>query len=426
MSNFGYRAGILTCDQVPLAEIAAQVGTPVYVYSLAEIAARYRAYADAFPGALIAYAYKANANPALCRFLVQLGAGADVVSGGELFIARRAGVPDERIVFNGTGKTRREIAEALAGGIRAINLDAAEELETVAGLAGELGTRAPVALRVNPAVAADTHRHVATGRRGSHFGVPLDQALTVGQRAAGTPGIALVGVHSHIGSQITAVAPFVAAAERLADLVGALRRAGAPVQHMNLGGGLGIGYQNETLPTPAGLAAALRPIVQPLAVDLILEPGRWLVGPAGALVTTVIHVKRGGPDEPDRVVVDAGMNALLRPALYDAWHAIWPLRQEPAAGRFDVVGPVCESADVLGRDRALPPLAPGDRLAILDAGAYGYAMASTYNGRPRPAEVAVRGDRWWVIRQPETYADLVAGAVIPPEMLADPPTVAMS
>jgi len=413
--SFEYHAQQLACEGVPLATIASQVGTPVYVYSLTEIERRYRAYAHAFPGALIAYAYKANASLALCRFLARLGAGADVVSGGELFVARQSGVPAERTIFNGTAKTPHEIAEALTGSIRAINLDAAEELETVAQVAGRLRVRAPVAVRVNPAVDAGTHQHVATGRPESHFGVPIGRALAVCQQAGRVPGLDVTGVHCHIGSQITCTAPFVTAAERIADLVAALRRVGVPIQHVNLGGGLGIRYRDEPALAPADLAAAVLPIVQALDADLILEPGRWIIGPAGVLVASVVHVKRG---EPDRVVLDVGMNALLRPALYDAWHAIRPLRQAPAAGCCDVVGPTCESADVLGRDRDLPALASGDMVAIMDVGAYGYAMASCYNGRPRPAEVAVRGDRWWVIRQRETYAALIAGASVPPEVLA--------
>lgn len=413
--GFKYRDQQLHCDGVPLATIASDVETPVYVYSLTEIEARYRAYASAFPGALIAYAYKANANLALCSFLTHLGAGADVVSGGELFIARKAGVPPERIVFNGNGKTRQEITKALAGGVRVINVDCAEELETVARVAGQLGVRAPVAVRVNPNIDPHTHPHVATGLRRSQFGVPIERALALYQQAVATPNVEVVGVHAHIGSQITDLAPFVAAAECLADLVVALRRAGVTLQHVNLGGGLGIRYHDEPERSPADLAAAVLPVMRGLNVDLILEPGRWIVGPAGVLVASVVHVKRG---EPDRIVLDAGMNALLRPALYEAWHAIRPLRQGPVAGHFDVVGPACESADVLGRGRELPLLAPGDLVAVMDAGAYGYSLASTYNGRPRPAEVAVRGDRWWVIRRRESYADLVAGVSVSPEALA--------
>lgn len=404
--EFEYRDQQLHCEGVPLADIASELGTPVYVYSLTEIEARSLTYAGAFPDALIAYAYKANPNLALCRLLAGLGAGADVVSGGELFIARQAGVPPERIVFNGNGKTPTEIEEALAGGIAVINLDAAEELDIVARVAGRLGVPAPVAVRVNPDIEAGAHPHHATGLRQSQFGVPIDRAFEVYQRAATTPNIDVGGVHCHIGSQITTVAPFVEAAERIAEFVTALGQAGIPIRHVNLGGGLGIRYRDQTAPTPADLAAAVLPIVRQLKVDLVLEPGRWIVGPAGVLVASVVHVKQG---EPRRVVLDAGMNALLRPALYDAWHAIQPVREAPTTGQFDVVGPVCESTDVLGRDRELPQLDPGDLVAIRDVGAYGYSLASTYNGRPRPAEVAVRGDRWWVIRERETYADLVAG-----------------
>lgn len=407
-SAFHYHDRQLYCDGVPLEAIASEVGTPVYVYSLAEIEARYQAYAGAFPNVLIAYAYKANANLVLCQHLARLGAGADVVSGGELFIARQAGVSAERIVFNGNGKTRQEITDALTGGVRVINVDAAEELEMIAQVAGRLGVRAPVAVRVNPDIEAGAHPHHATGLRQSQFGVPLERALLVYQQAASLSNLHVVGVHTHIGSQITDVAPFARATERIAELVTALQQAGITLRHVNLGGGLGIRYRDQALPLPDELAEVVLPIIDSLEVELILEPGRWIVGPAGVLVASVVHVKHGAPD---RVVLDVGMNALLRPALYGAWHAIQSLRQAPAVGNFDVVGPVCESTDVLGRDRELPLLAPGDRVAIMDVGAYGYVLASTYNGRPRPAEVAVHGDRWWLIRQRENYADLVAQVV---------------
>jgi diaminopimelate decarboxylase len=269
-------------------------------------------------------------------------------------------------------------------------------------------------VRVNPDIDAATHPHHAVGLRKSQFGVPVERAQQVYEQAANNANLEVVGVHCHIGSQITDVSALVASAERVAELVVALRQAGIPIRHVNLGGGLGIRYRDEIPSSPADLAAAVLPIIQPLNVDLILEPGRSIIASAGALIASVVHVKRGAPD---RVVLDAGMNALLRPALYDAWHDIRPVREAPAAGTYDVVGPICESTDVLGRDRSLPVLAPGALVAIVNAGAYGFVLASTYNGRPRPAEVAVHGDRWWVIRERESYEKLVASISIPPELL---------
>ena len=413
MTAFHYQQGQLYCDQVPVAAMAAQVGTPLYVYSLQEMADRYQAYADAFPHALIAYAYKANANLALCRFLAQRGAGADVVSGGEWFVARQAGVPPERVVFNGNGKTRGEIRAAIGAGIRAINVDSAAELAQVIDEATHLGRRASIALRVNPDIDAHTHPHHAVGLRKSQFGIPIEDALPLYQQASNSPALQVTGIHCHIGSQITTVGALRDAAGRIAELVIELQRAGIALQHVNLGGGVGIRYRNETPFTPQDLAAAILPIIQPLGVDLILEPGRSIVAPAGALVAAVVSVKAG---QPRRIVLDAGMNALLRPALYDAWHAIQPVQQAEPAGLFDVVGPICESTDVLGKARLLPALAAGDLVAIMNAGAYGYVLASNYNGRPRPAEVAVLGDRWWLIRKPESYADLIANVLTPDEL----------
>lgn len=416
MSAFSYRRGELYCEGVPLATLAAEVGGPLYVYSLDEIARRYGAYAAAFPEALVCYAYKANGSLALCAWLHSLGAGADVVSGGELRVAQAAGVPGAMTVFNGNGKSDAELRVALEGDVLSINADAVEELARIAAAADRLGQRAPVALRINPGVDPHTHRHIATGVTSSQFGIALAEAEVAFDHLERFTALAPVGIHSHIGSQVTQLGPFVATIDRLADLARRLLDRGAPLRLLDIGGGLGIDYRRweaeghePSAPrlTPSDLAEALLPRVADLGLRLVLEPGRSLVAAAGALVAQVLHLKRGV--DATRVVLDTGMNALIRPSLYEAYHAILPLRDAAPAMTVDVVGPNCESADVVGRARALPALASGDRVAVMDSGAYGYALASNYNSRPRPAEVAVRENRWWLIRPAETWEGLLAG-----------------
>ena len=421
MTAFSYREGGLACERVPLSEIVAQLGSPVYVYSLDGIQRRYRAYAAAFPDALICYAYKANASLALCTWLRTLGAGADVVSGGELRVAQAAGVPGDLTIFNGNGKSDAEIAAAIEGGVLSINADAVEELPRLASVAAHLGRRAPVTIRINPGVDPHTHRHIATGVTSSQFGVALAQAEAAYARLAEFSSLDPVGVHSHIGSQITELGPFVEAVDRIVDLARCLMRQGFPLRLLDIGGGLGIDYHRwdadpprtdppPTHPlTPSDLAAALLPRVADLGLRLALEPGRSLVAPAGVLVGQVLHLKSGA--DTTRIVLDTGMNALIRPSLYEAYHAILPLHTGTAELMADVVGPNCESSDVVGRGRALPAVRSGDYLAVMDAGAYGYALASNYNSRPRPAEVVVRGDRWWVTRPAETWEALLQGQV---------------
>lgn len=403
--TFGYRQGELHCEDVPLAEIARAVGTPFYVYSLDDIERRARAYLKAFPGALIAFAYKANSNLAILRKLVSLGVGADVVSGGELWRALQVGTPPQNIVFNGNGKTPAEIGYALDSGVLSVNVDSAEELELVAEVARGRGCVAPISFRVNPDVDPQTHPYISTGLKKSKFGVPIAEAETLYQAARQHPEVAVVGVHCHIGSQITQPGPMLAAAQSIGALVARLRADGIPLSLVNLGGGLGIVYRDENPMTPFEWAAEVRQALSDSSGPrLILEPGRSIVAEAGALVAGVLHLKRTGTK--NFLVLDTGMNALMRPALYGAYHEIQPVRDGPLEVKVEVVGPICESADVLGSDRELPVLRRGDLVAVRDAGAYGYSMASRYNQQPLPAEVVVQGDTWRVVTQRETWEQM--------------------
>ena len=393
----------LLLEGVPLAAIADALGTPTWVYGAGTLRARYRALAaaltDAGVPAHIHFAVKANDRLAVLRLLAGEGAGADVVSGGELRRALAAGIPPERIVFSGVGKTAAELRLALDHDIAQINVESAEELDMLAAIAAGMGRTARVALRVNPDVDAGTHAKISTGRAADKFGIPYADAAMLYARAATLPCIAPVGLAVHIGSQIRALAPFRDAYRRIAGLVRDLRAAGQSVRVVDCGGGLGIPYRDEPGADPVGLAGVLRAELGALDVALVLEPGRWLVGPAGVLLASVVLVKRAGTGR--FIVLDAAMNDLMRPAMYDAWHGIVPLDAVAAlapARPAEVVGPVCESSDTFARDRALPELAPGARVAILDAGAYGAVMSSTYNARPLAAEALVDGERWTTIR----------------------------
>ncbi len=393
----------LLLDGVPLHAVADALGTPSWVYSATAIRDRYDALAFALAEARldahIHYAVKANDHLAVLRVLARAGAGADVVSEGELRRARAAGIVPGRIVFSGVGKTERELLLALAENIAQINVESAEELETLSALAVGLGRTARVALRVNPNVDAGTHDKIATGRARDKFGIPLTDAAALYARAVRLPGIAPVGLAAHIGSQVLALAPYRRAFTRLAELACTLRAAGLGLETIDCGGGLGIGYRNEPAPSPAGLSGALRAAFRDLDVRLILEPGRWLVGPAGLLLASVVLEKR--TDAGRFVVLDAAMNDLVRPAMYAAWHGIVPLSASDmlrACEPAEIVGPVCESGDTFARNRMLPPLRPDARVAILDAGAYGAVMSSTYNARPLAAAAMTEGGRWSVIR----------------------------
>ena len=411
MAVFDYHDQRLEVEGVPLADIARAVGTPVYVYSRAAFTGALAELEAAFAGRphLLCYAVKTCANLALLRLAAAGGCGADIVSGGELFKVLRAGLDPGRVVFSGIGKTDGEMAEALKAGIMMFNVESAGELEALARVAGNLGRRAPVALRVNPDVDPQTHPYIATGLANSKFGVPRGEAAELYRQAAACPHLEVVGLDCHIGSQLTSTAPFAAAASRLRELAGELTAAGLKLKYLDLGGGLGICYNDEAPPTATEYAAALRPILESLPeLTLVLEPGRRVAGPAGALLVSVLYNKTNG--QRRFVVVDGAMNDLIRPSLYGAYHAIRPAVRTGAPEEIvDVVGPVCESGDFLAKERSLPAVRPGDLLAVLEAGAYGFAMSSNYNARPRAAEVLVDRGSFKIIRARETYADLVRG-----------------
>ena len=416
MTAFAYRDGALHADAVALADIAAAVGTPFYCYSATALADNYRGFADALAGlpATICYSVKANSNLAVIRALAALGAGADVVSEGELRRALAAGVAPERIVFSGVGKSRSEMEYALAAGIAQFNVESEPELVALSELAAESGRTAAVAIRVNPDVDAGTHDKIATGRREDKFGIGMDTAPAVYRRAASLDGIAMVGLAVHIGSQLTSLEPFRTAFARVATLASRLEADGFRIARLDLGGGLGIVYDSESPPHPDDYAAMVRDVTEGLDCELLFEPGRLLVGNAGVLVTRVIYVKDGATRR--FVIVDAAMNDLMRPALYGAHHVIEPVREpDPGTPRSaaDVVGPVCETGDILAVQRDMPALAADDLLAIRSAGAYGAVMASVYNSRLLVPEIMVDGDRFAVVRARTDYDTLLAQDRIP-------------
>jgi diaminopimelate decarboxylase len=417
MDYFQERSGGLACEEVPLEEIAAQVGTPCYVYSYATLRRHYEVFEQALARLphLICYSVKANTSGALLAVLASLGSGADIVSGGELGRALRAGIPPDRIVFSGVGKQAWEIQQALEAGILLFNVESESELHVLDETAGRLGRVAPVALRVNPDVDPGTHPYVATGLRESKFGIPMEQARAVLEQALRMPHLALRGIDCHIGSQLTRVEPFVDSVQRIMALAREVRCRGADLRYIDVGGGLGIRYSEETPPSPEEYGRAVSEVIERLGnleLTLIAEPGRVIVGNAGVLLTRVLYLKQSGTKR--FVVVDAGMNDLIRPALYGSFHSIQPVRARPGDPvEVDVVGPICESGDFLARNRALPPVEPGDLLCVLSAGAYGFTMASNYNSRPRPAEVLVRGAQKAVVRTRESFEDLVRGEQVP-------------
>lgn len=414
MHHFHYQNGELSCEEVPLARIAREVGTPVYVYSYATLERHWRVFEESFAGLphLICFAMKANSNLAILRAITKMRGGFDIVSGGELFRALTAGAPADRIVYSGVGKTEEEMRYALKAGILQFNVESEEELHLLNRVAKETGKKAPVSIRVNPDINPRTHPYISTGLKKSKFGVPLKESLSLYETARRLPFLRIQGVGCHIGSQITKLSPFTDALGRVAKLVEALRKRGFSIETLDLGGGLGITYKDEVPPHPHQYGEALQKGLASLGCRVLLEPGRVIVGNAGILLTRVLYRKRQGAKR--FVIVDGGMNDLIRPALYGSFHQIWPVKKgSRRRERVDVVGPICESGDFFAENRPLSVVGSADLLAVMSAGAYGFVMGSHYNSRPRTAEVMVRGDRFFVVRNREEYKDLLRGEHVP-------------
>jgi diaminopimelate decarboxylase len=418
MDHFIYRDGQLHAEDVPVAEIAAQVGTPFYCYSTATLTRHFRLFDEALEGIdhLVCYAVKAASNVAILRTLAELGAGMDVVSGGEYARAKAAGVPGERIVFSGVGKTRAEIAQVLAGGVRQFNVESEPEMAVISAVAQEMGLVAPITVRVNPDVDAKTHAKISTGKSENKFGIPITRAREVYAEAAALPGLKVIGIDVHIGSQLTELEPFRLAYEKVADLTEQLRADGHEISRLDLGGGLGIPYarSNEAPPLPTEYGQLIKETVGHLGCEIEIEPGRLVTGNAGILVSDVVYVKSG--EGRDFLILDAAMNDLIRPAMYDAYHDIIPvIEPKPGAEQvpYDVVGPVCESGDTFAKARTMPKVAAGDLVAFRSAGAYGAVMASEYNTRPLIPEVLVHEHQFAVIRARPTFDEMINRDTIP-------------
>ena len=416
-SGFTRTESGLACEGVPLERIAREVGTPAYVYSSAMVRDRFVRLDEALTGVphRIHYTLKANSNAGLLRLLKELGAGVDVVSGGELYRALRLGFTGDDIVFGGVGKTDRELREAVQAGVKLVNAESLAEVRALNRIAGEEGTTARVGLRVNPEVTVDSsHRYIKTGERGAKFGIPFDEVLEVARIAASLPNVALHGLDMHIGSQLFRIDPYVDGVERLTGLLDAIRAEGVDtLKYLDIGGGLGVSYSDEVSPDLGRFAKALVKRVVPTGLTLLMEPGRFIVGNAGVLLTRVLYRKHSGGR--DFLITDAGMTELIRPSHYDAYHRIESVRPNGQSMTADVVGPICESGDFLALGREMDDAAAGDLLAVHDVGAYGYVMASNYNTRPRGAEVLVEGDRFAVVTQRERYEDLVHLEVVDPD-----------
>lgn len=410
MNHFEYKNNELYCEDVSIAELVKDVGTPAYIYSHATMTRHFEAFDQAFQDIphITCYSVKSNSNIAVLKLFASMGAGVDIVSGGELFRALKAGVPSDKIVYSGVGKTREEMQAALEADILMFNVESDQEISVLAEEAQSAGKIARIALRVNPDVDAKTHPYISTGLKKNKFGVPIDQAFDVYLKASKTPGLEVVGVDFHIGSQLTETAPFVDAIKRLRLLIDRLTEAGVALKYLDLGGGLGITYSDEEPPAPNDYAIAVKKAVQGLGLIVILEPGRVIMGNAGIFVASVLFTKTG--DEKTFTITDGGMNDLIRPSLYDSYHAVQGVtqsRSEPI--KMDVVGPICESSDFLAKDRMLPAFKSGDLIAVMSAGAYGFTMSSNYNSRPRAVEILVKGAEYYTIRQRETIENLVQG-----------------
>jgi len=414
MHDFLYKKGELYAEDIPVRQISEKVGTPLYIYSHKTLLRHFNAFKKAFNGFphLICFALKANSSGAILRLFAKQGGGADIVSGGELFRAIRAGIQPKRIVYAGVGKAEDEIRYALKTGILVFNVESSDELKAIDKFAGQMGVKAPIALRINPDIDPETHPYISTGLRKHKFGIPIEEALEYYRLARQLPNTKILGVHKHIGSQITKVSPFVDALKKVLLLVEGLKLQGMEIKYLNIGGGLGIPYNDEEPPKPEDLARALLPLLKGKGFTLILEPGRSIAGNAGILVTKVLYIKKG--IEKEFIIVDAGMNDFARPSLYGAFHKILPVTKRRRQKVFaDVVGPICESSDFLARDREIERPSQGEILALIGAGAYGFSMSSNYNSRPRIAEVMVKGKEFFVVRDREDYKDLVRGERIP-------------
>jgi diaminopimelate decarboxylase len=418
MDYFHYENNRLYCEEVLVSDIAEKVGTPFYLYSHRTLVEHYRKLDKALESIdhLICFSLKSNASLAVCRSLVNEGSGADIVSGGELYKAVKIGFKPQNIVFAGVGKTEAEIEYAINSDILMFNVESMSEAMAIDRVAGRLNKKARIAFRINPDVDAGTHKHITTGKKENKFGLAIDKALDCYLEAAKMPNLDIIGVQAHIGSQIVSTTPYVESINRLAKLINDLDEAGIKIQTLNIGGGLGIIYNEENPSTAQQFADAILPLVKPTGRRLIIEPGRFIVGNAGILVTKVVYIK---PIEAKTfVIVDAGMNDLIRPALYDSYHSIRPVTIE-STDEFivDVVGPICESADCFAKERSIPIVKEGDLLSIFSAGAYGFVMSSNYNARPRIAEVMVIDDKYFTTRKRETYDDLINGEFIPEELM---------
>lgn len=414
MHHFQYKNDELYCEQVPIAHIADQVGTPFYLYSHATITRHYRVFDEAFNGLghLTCFSVKSNSNIAILRTLAQEGAGADIVSGGELLRTLRAGIPADKIVYSGVGKTPDDIKLALQSDIFMFNVESPQELHVVNRIAGNLGSKAAIAIRINPDVETETHPYLATGISENKFGIPMKDAVHAYEIADELENIEVRGISCHIGSQLTDIHPFTRALRSLHGLLTELRKMGMEIGYLNLGGGLGITYDDETPPHPNEYATALKEMIEGDSITLILEPGRVIIGNAGILVTRALYAKSTANKR--FIIVDAAMNDLIRPALYNSFHAVQPVKKTiTGMVKADLVGPVCETGDFFARDRAMPPFEQGDLVALMSAGAYGFSMASNYNSRPRPAEVMVKGEQFSIIRARETLEELFKGESVP-------------
>ena len=414
MHHFLYQDGELYCEGVPLKAVAAKVGTPFYLYSSATLSHHFQVFDAAFQGFphIVCFAVKANANLAILGLLAREGAGADIVSGGELYRALKAKVDPAKIVYSGVGKRPIEIRAALKAGILLFNLESSQELGAINRLAGRLGLKARVGLRINPDIDPKTHPYISTGLKKNKFGIDIERAYQDYLRARELPFLSVIGAACHIGSQITEVEPFLDALERLKELIRRLEQAGISIRYLDLGGGLGITYDREEPPHPSEYGGKILERLRDLNVTLILEPGRVLVGNAGILVTKVLYTKES--DAKNFIIVDAGMNDLARPSLYNSYHGVWPVVKAPRPRvKASLVGPICESGDFLAKDREMPAFVPGDLVAVMSAGAYGFSMSSNYNARPRVAEILVQDQEFYVIRKRETHRQLIWGESIP-------------